>query len=382
MANEAHDLESAAQVISGILNPGQTSQAAASAPAPEQPVREPQPTQTPAETPDVQIPTEDEPTQVATAQDEGVTDDAEQPATEPEKPQEAAQDDVSEIELEPEQVASLLGLEDDSRLVVTDDGLVKLTAKVDGEVRQVSLQDLTDGYQLASTSQKRLSKLAEDRKVFERERSESLQALANQQQQLATAVQAIEQAYLTDFNAINWDQLRNDDPTEYNLKRTEYSDRFAKINQFKQGAQAQAQQANQQQMARAAQMQAEGAERLADIFSGSDYKTAPAWDDAEKQRLFKWIEKDGYSPQQIASVTDHRVFRWARDSMLYHEQLEQAKATAKRVVRLPKVSKPGTRQDQGKAAKQTRVTAAKSKQRQAKGNLDSTTALIREIFTS
>lgn len=383
---DGHDLHSAAAKISEIFNP----QPAQREPA-QQAARQPQPAGNDPlrETPDVELgedlqdPGEEPAGEGNPAPaDEG---EAEPPVTakkagEPEQEQQqaASEYDASEVELEPAQFAALIGL-DEQDIDVSDDGAISIRAKVDGDVQRVSLSDLRDGYQLAKTSQQRLQKLAEDRKTLDNERNQALQELAQQHQQVAQVLQTIEHAYMTDFGKVDWNNLRSDDPTEYNLRRTDFEDRRRALDGLKanvaQGQQLLGQQLTQQ----VRQKQIEGARQLDELFSGPEYRNAPAWNDQEKDRLGKWIVSHGFTPEQIATVTEPRLFQWARDAMLWRDQQKQAQKTVKKVVRLPRISKPSTPQ-KAQAVKKTRIAQAKKRQRDSGGDLASTEAYIKALF--
>ncbi|MDX1300206.1 MAG: hypothetical protein R3260_18490 [Pseudomonas sp.] len=365
---EATNIHQAAEIISMIGQPK------AEPETPPPPIEEPQ-----KASPEVTEPAETAPEPAA--QEEPRMEAEEAPAEEaaPEPTQET-QGDAQEIEIEPAHLAQLLGI-DESDLAVSEDGGLQLSAKVDGEVHKVTLRDLKDSYQLAKTSQQRLSKLAEERKAFDNERQEILQNLGYQQQQLANAMQALEQDYVNNFNAVDWQRLRDEDPTEYNLKRNDYEDRRRKIEDYKASVQQQTQQLQAQQNEQINKAQREGAQRLSDVFAGPEYRSAPSWGESEQNRLFKWITSQGYSREQVNQVTDWQLFKWARDSMLYQEQQKAAKETLKRVVKLPKISKPGTKKS-AQSAKRTRLDEAKTRQRKTRGSLKATQELISEIMRS
>ena len=305
---------------------------------------------------------------------------AEEPKAEIE-PEQQQQGDAQEVEIEPQHLAGLLGVEE-SDLGVTEDGELRLTAKVDGEVHQVTLRDLRDGYQLAKTSQQRLNKLAEDRKTLETERQQAIETLGYQQQQVAQALQAIEQEYLTNFQSVDWQRLRDEDPTEYNLKRNDYEDRKKKIDEFKSHQTKAAEQLQMQSMQQLQAVQAEGAQKLDDIFSGTEYRKAPTWNQAEKDKLSSWlISSQGYTPEQISMVSDYRFFKWARDSMLREQEQKAAKQAVKKVVKLPKITKPGAKKS-AKQIRRSKLDDAKTRQRKDKGSMKATQDLISEIMRS
>jgi hypothetical protein len=353
-ARKPLDVNTGTDAISGILNRE----------LPEEPeVETPEEVAAPEAVEEVQEQPEETPVEVEAK---------EEPAKEPE-------DEVtSEIELEPSQVAQMLGLEEDA-LEVDEDGAIHIHAKVDGKPAKVPLKDLRHSYELAQTHEERLRQLGRDRKSFQEESNAALERLSNQHQQFSQAVGALEEDYATDFKSVDWTLLRTEDPTEYNLKRADYEDRRRRIEEYKGTVAQQSSQLQAEYAQKLQERQAEGARQLAEAFQGEPYRGAPEWNEEEGQKLQKWIVDQGFTPQDIASVGVWQVFKWARDSMLRESELKQAKETVKKVVNLPKVSKPG-KPKAPSAVKKEKVNELKGRQRKSGGGLKETTDLIGGIL--
>lgn len=310
-----------------------------------------------------------------------VSEPVEEPETEEPAPVEAkeeSEDVTSEVELEPAQVAQLLGLEDDA-LEVDDDGNIQVHAKIDGKPAKVPLKDLRHSYELAETYEERLRQFGRERKAFQDESKTALEQLAAQHQQFHQSVEAIDVEYASDFQSVDWVRLREEDPTEYNAKRLDFEDRKQRINQYKAHAQAQTQQLMEHQQAKIAEQQAEGAKYLVDVFAGESYRSAPEWGEQESQRLAKWIMDKGFSAEEIGQVAVPQVFEWARSAMLREEELKVAKATVKRVTKLTKVTKPGKSKAPAEISK-TKTKELRARQRKSGGTMKDTTDLIQNIL--
>lgn len=383
-------MHEAASVISGILNKERTDPTPA-APTEAPPAAEPAPVArqesapAPAQAPEASS-TTDGPEQDAQAGEQ------EAPPKDGEPAADAIQQDdaVEEIELDPQQLASFFGVEEDD-LQLTDSGQISVRAKVDGQTSEVSLKDLKDSYQLTKTSQQRLQKLSEDRKTFETQRTASLESLGQQQQFLGQALQAIEQQYAQDWQEVDWQRLRSEEPETYATRRQDYDDRARKVAQFKQlFTEASSQLAQEKQKNRETTFQ-EGFQRLNETFSSSPYKTSPKWDEGERARLAGWMVDQGFGQKEMADVSSWLVFKWARDSMLRSDEGAEAKKTVKRVLKLPKVkaAKPGSGSAKD-GSKRNDIDAAKSRQRRAakvgsspytrKSNLEESTDLIAKLL--
>lgn len=296
-----------------------------------------------------------------------------------ETPKEEPESEVtSEIELEPAQLARLLGLEEND-IEVDDDGAVKVHAKIDGKPATVPLSDLRHSYQLAQTHEERLRQLGRERKEFEETSRSVLDGLMNQHQAFAQGVQALEEEFANDFQSVDWPTLRSEDPTEYNAKRLDYEDRRKRIEEYKAKARNQAQQLQAQQVQTLRQRQTEGAKALEDAFTGELYKSAPKWDEAERKKLGEWIMEQGFSANDIANVGVWQVFKWARDSMLREQELRQARESVKKVSKVAKIVKPGSKKGP-QHAKKAQVKELKARQRKSGGDLRSTETLIRGIM--
>jgi len=305
------------------------------------------------------------------------TKPVDEPETDEPAPVEAkdeSEDVTSEVELEPAQVAQMLGLEDDA-ISVNDDGGIQIHAKIDGKPATVSLKDLRHSYELAETHEERLRQLGRDRKAFKDESETSLERLAAQQQQFNQSIEAIDAEYASDFQSVDWNKLREEDPIEYNAKRLDYEDRRQRINQYKAHSQQQAQVLQGEHQQKVAAMQAEGAKFLTDVFEGETYRNAPKWDEEASQELAKWIMEQGFSAQEIGNVAVPQVFKWARDSMLREQELKAAKATVKKVTKITKVAKPGKSKPPAEISK-AKNKDLKVRQRKSGGGVKETTDLI------
>lgn len=306
--------------------------------------------------------------------------DAEETAPEPAPEPEASEPggDAEEIELEPAQLAAMLGLEE-SDLVVDDQGGLSFHAKVDGEVQSVALGDLRDSYQLRRTAEQRLSKLGDERKAFETERTDALQKLNSQAETMAQAIGVIENEYASQWAGVDWGKLREEDPTTYSLQRTDFDDRKRRLNDYKQQYNQHMQAVHQRQVLTHQETLQEGIGKLQEIFSGPDFAKAPTWDDGAKQELAKFMLSEGIPEQMLATTEVWQAFRWAREAMLYRQMKVASEASLKKVVKLPKVTKPGTPTTK-QQAKRSKLKDARARQRKEGGTVNATAERISSIL--
>lgn len=255
--------------------------------------------------------------EVETSEDETEVEDAEELSETEEE------DDDEEYDVDPDEIEEV---EDDT-----------YTVKVDGEEKKVTAEELVKSYQLEQAAQKRMQEASQTRKQAEAE----AQALAQQREQYAQALQVIE-AQLNNVNEPTkeyWENLYQQDPIEWTRQRDAYRDRkehLAKV----QGERARVQQEQQQQMLQAHQQKlVEEQNRL--------LERIPEWRDEdvanrEKQAVISYAQRIGYTEQELATASDSRAIEALRKAYLYDELMAKRPDAQKKVKKAPKAVKSGT----------------------------------------
>ena len=106
------------------------------------------------------------------------------------------------------------------------------TIKVDGEELEVDIDELKSGYQRQSDYTRKSQALAEARKQNEAIQSERIK-LEQERQMYANGLQMLREqqaAKLKEFNNVDWETLKEDDPYQYMIKKDEYRDAQEKAN--------------------------------------------------------------------------------------------------------------------------------------------------------
>ena len=206
--------------------------------------------------------------------------------------------------------------------------------KVDGEEFEVTLDELRNGYQRQSDYTRKSQSLAEQRKSYE----SNLQAVQAEREQYGKVLENISQFQdmeVSKLNQTDWVALKESDPMEYMEKRIELQEAKEKSNQL---------QAEQQRLSQ--QNQREYQEKLSDVLqqeAAELQKVLPEYADPKsnmKQRLRNFALGQGFTEQDINSITDHRVVLVLHKAML---QDEAQKGTVRKVAKkVPKVVKAGT----------------------------------------
>ena len=249
------------------------------------------------------------------------------------------------------------------------------TIKVDGKDVEVTLDELQAGYSRHADYTQKSQVLAEQRKKAEQE-------LAATQQERQRYLSQLEQfnvesnKKLDEFKSVDWTKLKEEDPTEYMLKRDQFRDiqenqRLAKEEQqalvYKQQQEHEAKW--QQELSRQQEIMVQ---RL------------PEWNDPDKgpklkQNIKSFAVKKGFTPQEVDTLIDARSVDVLHKAMLY-ENLLEAKISNKKVKVVPKVQKPGTPATKGEISSD-KVKAQRARLRKT-GHVNDAKSVIESLMNS
>ena len=222
------------------------------------------------------------------------------------------------------------------------------TVKVDGEEREVTLDDLKRSFSGQAYIQKGMQEAAEAKKEAEG----VYQALLNERQQLSNLLYQAQSGQIAQPPIPPSRELFNNDPIGYMEAKLSYDEALQNYqNQQYQIQQVTEQQNQQMQIAQQQYLQGE-MQRLAQaIPEFGDAKTASKL----KEDLVQFGSKIGYSEAELSEVMDHRAILVLQKAMKYDQLVEgKSKATQKASNARPMV-KPGTK-------KTGRTGAAKQRQ--------------------
>lgn len=222
------------------------------------------------------------------------------------------------------------------------------TVKVDGEEREVTLDDLKRSFSGQAYIQKGMQEAAEAKKEAEG----VYQALLNERQQLSNLLYQAQSGQIAQPPIPPSRELFNNDPIGYMEAKLSY-DEALQIYQNQQYQIQQVTESQNYQMQIAQQQYLQGEmQRLAQaIPEFGDAKTASKL----KEDLVQFGSKLGYSEAELSEVMDHRAILVLQKAMKYDQLVEgKSKATQKASNARPMV-KPGTK-------KTGRTGAAKQRQ--------------------
>jgi len=171
------------------------------------------------------------------------------------------------------------------------------------------------------------------------------EALEQQSYMAASILQQAEQALLADMQGINWAALERTNPGERARLSEQARRRQAEIRQI--GHQA-AQQFEQQKTQVTEQLQKIKQEKLMREQSAT-LRAIPEWRDeakanTERRQLAEYMQKTGFTADEINGIDDHRQLLLARKAWMYDQLKDSGSVASKKVVKLAKkIVKPGAR---------------------------------------
>jgi len=284
----------------------------------------------------------------AAVDEEAVEETKEAENTEEEAPEEGQAEEEVEEEVSAESEES----EEELEIVAEED--LKYTIKVDGEEYEVGIDELKSGYQRQADYTRKSQALAEQRKGTEAIQSER-QRLEQERQMYANGLQMLQEqqtAKLQDFDKVDWETMKEEDPYQYMLKKDEYRDAQERVNNAAQ------QQVLIQQEQQAASNQARGQ------FVQQEYArlvaALPEWNDKDstiKKDIQEYATSVGFRPEEINQLADHRSVLVIKKAMEFDKLTKKVAPKKKAVKKVPKVQKAG----RGTSKEETAAEALKVK---------------------
>ena len=281
----------------------------------------------------------------ATVDEEVVEDTQEAEEVEEEAPEEEEGQAEEETEEEVDE-------EEETEIVAEED--LKYTFKVDGEELEVGIEELKNGYQRQADYTRKSQALAEQRKETEQIQSER-QRLEQERQMYANGLQMLQEqqsSKLQEFDSVDWETLKAEDPYQYMIKKDEYRDAQEKVNNVAQ-QQALIQQERNEEMQRAkAQFVQQEYNKLVDAL--------PEWKDKDstiKKDIQEYAKSVGFLPEEISQLSDHRSVLVIKKAMEYDKLTKKVAPKKKAVKKVPKVQKSG----RGNSKEEAAVDAIKKK---------------------
>ena len=279
--------------------------------------------------------TASEETEATVDKDEAVVEDTEEKSKEEESEEETNEEAPEEGEAD-EEVEETDDTEEEEEIVNEED--LVYTVKVDGEELEVSIEELRNGYQRQADYTRKSQALAEQRKDNEGIQSER-QQLENERQMYANGLEMLkesQEAKLSEFEDVDWNSLKEEDPYQYMLKKDEFRDAQERIkNVAEQQQYIQQEQIEQMQKTRAHFVQQEYTKLI---------EVLPEWekkDSTIKDDIRKYASEVGFIKEEIDQLADHRSVLILKKAMEFDKLSKKVAPKKKRVKKVPKVQKSG-----------------------------------------
>lgn len=251
-----------------------------------------------------------------------------------EVPASDAQTETEGPQYELADVAQIMGL-DAELLDVDEDGALLLKTKIDGKDGTAKLQDLVKSYQLQGHVDAKVRHVAEQEKQLG-ERVVYLEQFAQtKHQELENLLQAANHMLAQEFHGLDWDQLLQNDPLDYQAKRHSWEKRSAQIQQL-----GQAFNQHRQQIAQAMdQKRGEDFMRQMQRLPGlTDWKDAKSVETGLSE-MAKWLSDKGANLQ--LGLADAVTLSLLRSAMLVEQKAPKVAAAEQKVRAAPKLVRPG-----------------------------------------
>lgn len=238
--------------------------------------------------------------------------------------------------------------------------------KIDGQEQKVTLDELKAGYQREADYRRKTMAVADERKALEPEKA----ALATERARTTELLKALETALeAPTISQADLDYLRANNPAEYAA---------AVADQIQRDKQKDAAKAERQRLEGIAQQEEVTARKAALKDEGDKLIAArPDWKDPAKAKAVNaaikgYAEAMGVTPQELDSVSDHRILIALHEAALYRQLVAKTPQTKAKVEQV-KTAKPGNvSQPASKVSETTRA-----KQRLAKtGRVDDAAAVF------
>lgn len=194
--------------------------------------------------------------------------------------------------------------------------------KVNGEEKEVTIEDLRKGYMMESDYRKKTSDVSEQRKALEAKQVEIDSQLAEAKELLDIEIE--------NLTSPEMQELKEYDPEKYLKEFEKVQKKQDKFNKLKAKRE-------QEQLARQQELSRKEFEALVTAI--------PDWIDEsvrnkEAAEVFAKMREVGYTDAELSNLTDHRAFVMARKALLL-DKIQSQKLESKEVRKPPKVQQPG-----------------------------------------
>ena len=220
----------------------------------------------------------------------------------------------------------------------------RFTVKAAGEEKEVTLDELMQGYQLGADYTKKTQEVAEQRKAVEAERNAILEA-KQVRDQYAQRLNAMEQFLIqTQDRPEDLAAMKENDPIGYAVKVAELTEKKEQLDKVRVEQQRIAQQQQSEYQQQLQQRAHEEAQKLSQVLPEfSD----PTKGEQLRSEIRNYGKSVGFSDEELANVYDSRHVLMLHKAMQYDKLQKSKPSVTKKVAQAPKMVKSGTKIKEG-----------------------------------
>ncbi|RLA03856.1 MAG: hypothetical protein DRQ47_04365 [Gammaproteobacteria bacterium] len=277
--------------------------------------------------------------------------------------QEATDDDEEETTLEAvkdDDVTweSTLGVSEGDLSFDDDGNIVGFNTKVNGETNTVGAKDLIAGYQNNKSFTAKSQAFADEVKEFSVQKEKVEQLYLSRLASVDALSEHFEKQLISEFDGVDWQQLRTENPAEYAAMRQDFSAKAGELKKIKDAIESDKQDQNQEL--------SKGQQEKAQAYMKGQYdlmiEKNPEWADeptrTKAREGFKSfvVESYGFTNNEFDTVFDARLIELIKDAKKYRDG---AKVAEKKMTKpVPKFQKSRGKGAKPKASKLEKLTAA------------------------
>lgn len=271
---------------------------------------------------------------------------------------ETAQDDVIEQEVQEPETETVEAETEETPESDTESEPV-YTVKVNGEEREVTLEELQKGYMMESDYRRKTTDVSEKRKMVEAKQADLAAKLHD--------VEAMLKLDFDDLNSPEFKELKEYDPSAYYEKKEKLEGRQKRLQDLKKELESEKQ-----------------TKRLEKIEQEKEllFQAIPEWlDDSVLKKEADMVNKlwadSGFTQEDLDSYSDHRLVAISRKAALY-DKLMSAKPETKKVTPKPKSAQPGSTKTQEQ--KKAELVKAEREKLKKTGNMRDAARVLAKFY--
>lgn len=273
-----------------------------------------------------------------------------------------------------EQVEASEPEELETQEVETEPEPQRFRVKAAGEEREVTFDELVDGYQKGLDYTKKSQSVAEQRKAVEAERA-AIEQAKQARDAYSQRLNLIEEFLSKQNEGEDLNALKEVDPIGYAVKVAERTEREKQLAMVQAEQQRMAQQRFAEQQAELQQRLQQEARRVAEVIP--EYGDEKKSNEVKKQ-IRDFAKEVGFTDQELAQAYDSRQVQVLWMAAQYAKLQKQKPEVTKKVQDAPKMLRPGVAANQ-KAAADENVKKAHSQLRKS-GKVSDAAALFERML--